>query len=468
MDQTQLPTPFNWLPNPPQNPSLPTPFNWMTALGLGPTMPPPQVANPKPVTPPAPVQMPPPVSIPTPRVAGAGSGGNTTIQLPPLPPRPPVPLASNPPAPSTIPMPNFEGTRVPIPDVFGQHVGMPDYSRARSAMEAGRPTAPNLSQESSAATANILGGLARGAGSVSATEPGSFARALAMAGASGSEARGKGIESGMNREQEYERERTRFQESMAGQERTEADSAQRAREFNAEQDLRTAEARQRAQEFNALRAMTEEQERQRVREAQAKVNDQYGMNIWKNNFENENRLYEDALKERGEKMPKIEKTANGFGVYDPNSGQMNIYDTRTRMEKLEPVYQYLKGLNPGDTGADLRVMQAVSQMQDLPPNVKMAFLKEWTIRQAAATNQLPAIFGHQWGDIVKQITDEFSKDQNMKIMSTTHPQDFQKLVQQQAVGRLMTQLLQSGDDQWLYDMAASGSPIARWMTSGQR
>lgn len=413
----------------------------------------------------APIQLPSTPSVTQDPLTRATGGGSTSFQVPPLSPRPQVPQIPNPPPPSQIPMPDYSGTRLPIPNSL-QQIGMPDYARARAALEAGRPKPPDTGQESSASAANILAGLAKGAASVSATEPGSFAKALAAAGAGASEARGKAIEGGLSRQEAYERERTRYQEGMAGQERGEEDAAQRARQFNVEQSTRLAEDQQRTMEFNALRAMHEADTKAEIGKAQAAVNDQYGQLTWKNQFANAEALYKDALERRQEEMPKIEKDANGFRVYNPVTGQIDYHETRSRMEKLDSIYNTLKALNPGDTGADLRVMEAVGQMNDLDPQTKVSFLKEWVVRQAAARNQLQAVFGHQWGDINKKIDAEFSKDQNMKIMATTHPTDYHKLVQERAVGELMTQLLQSKDDGWVYDLAAAGSPIARWMTSG--
>ena len=89
--------------------------------------------------------------------------------------------------------------------------GGADFSRARKFAEEGRPGPSDLSSTN---VSNVLGGLARGAASVSATEAGSFAKALAAAGAGGEEGRGRALEEG--RKQEGEARRYALERSVSG------------------------------------------------------------------------------------------------------------------------------------------------------------------------------------------------------------------------------------------------------------
>src|SRR5215471_1857120 len=224
-------------------------------------------------------------SVPSPPGAPQRPGGITvpSIGLPPgINTRP----QTGPTGPTSLTLPGMPLPSPPQMDLskvpqMGPMTGI-DYSQARKFMEAGAPKAPDMSSSLDANTAAVLGGLARGAASVSATEPGSFAKALAAAGAGGSEGRRGEIEKGISRQDEYERERSRY---------------------------------------NLARGTSEMQMAQHqaeIRNAQRQVDFQNAKSLWDADFQNRNLMYENQLKQYGLSRPQVHSAADGVIITSQN------------------------------------------------------------------------------------------------------------------------------------------------------
>lgn len=298
--------------------------------------------------------------------------------------------------------------------------GAPDFSGAKKSLEEGRPTGPNTEELSKLNLSQVLAGLASGAGGVSATEPGSFAKALAMSGAGGAQGRSSVLAEGMKQQQEYEKQKQAYGLARAGHEVHMANAAAQSEQIKAQI------------EFNNNKLQ------------------------WDTTHGNALKTYEHQLAVRGESMPQVKYDAQGVHVtkIDPVTRQMTTetYDTKKTLdqaEKLKDVFTALGASSPVAQNYETRITQQMGAGMD--PVAAHAQMKQLAVRQVLSNGAGGVVFGDAWPKAIKQV--EATMDATMK---TTKPLEYKQIVEQQAAAYLLSI---AKNDNWL-KKAAAYSPAA--------
>jgi hypothetical protein len=288
-----------------------------------------------------------------------------------------------------------------------------DYSRARSALAAGAPSAPRA--DSGAYTSAILGGLARGAGGVSATEPGSFAKALALAGAGGEEGRHGELQRYETRQDQFAREQQAYRIHQATME---MQMAQHAAD---------------------------------VKNAQRQVDFQNAKFMWDADFKNRELAYESNLKAYGLQAPKFHAAADGIVIQSTNpdgTAKIDFMNTRPHFEHLEALGKFQKGLNIDPTMLQL---EALKQM-NLPPPIEKSYVHQLAINHMVETNQGGAVFGEEYNKAAKAV-DARMQGTEWKMLQTTKPADYIAKRNEFISQELYNRFRASGNDAWLKQLA---------------
>lgn len=282
-------------------------------------------------------------------------------------------------------------------------------------------------------TSGVFGGIAAGAGSVDATEAGSFARALAMAGAGGSKAFAQEAGKRQSSVEQRERDKSSWAEGRA---RGELDVASR-----------NAAASNLAKEVA-------------FRNAQA---------IYDTNVKNQQMQYEQSLKETKLKMPEYEKTPGGFAIRTIGpDGNMTVRQVNTQpltqsFEKLDTV---TKALGGDDVQSDMLKVRLVSEAAgagQLDPGTATQMLKQQVVDNLVRRNQAATVFGKDYPQLVKQI--EAGLPQTVKASLMAKPEEYVAYLNKAISAQMFNMILKRGSDDWLAAAAAAGDPIAGVMLS---
>lgn len=299
------------------------------------------------------------------------------------PPAPaaPAPVASVPsaPAPSIVLPPLKQATgqgerefsfpagpELPAPPMLppppqAKVVGGANYSKVKELADKGKPGAIDIEALNKAGINDILGGLASGAGSVSATEPGSFARALAMAGAGGA----KGASTASVRKYE------------AGEEKDKQN--QRFYQNRAELESRIVSAQQAAAAHAAQTAFNN-----------AKL-------VWDTTVQNNATQYEFLTKKLQLEQPQIKQDANGVSItqMDPQTRQwkMRYVPTKPIFETLDKMKSTFDALGINSEAAKAANIQMLGQQYASDPLGGREVMKRLAVHDLVVNGAGSAVFG---------------------------------------------------------------------------
>jgi hypothetical protein len=244
--------------------------------------------------------------------------------------------------------------------------------------------------QSSENLAAVLGGLARGAGSVDATKPGSFAAALAAAGAGG-----------MEGFRESAKDTRGYMERRAGHELD-------------IQKLQAAAGLQRSQiEYNNAHAMYE------------------------TNVKNLLAQQEAQMKNREMQMPKIQHDANGITVsrVDPTSQTVkwDFTPTKTTLDKAENLVQLNKALGMPGIAAEAQAVQWIqSSVKD--PTVANELIRREAANRTIQNGAGQAVFGDEYTAAAKK-AQAILQQENPTL--ATKPDEFQSELNKRIAAILM-------------------------------
>ena len=282
-----------------------------------------------------------------------------------------------------MPLPEAQGYNMSLLPQMAPASGV-DYSVARKFLDQGMPSAPDMKGSSDANVAAVLGGLARGAAGVDATRPGSFAAALAAAGAGGEEGRRGEIEKAISRQDLFDREKAKY---MIERGHAEMQMAQHQAD---------------------------------VRNAQRQVDFQNAKLRFDADFANRNAAYENQLKAYGLSVPKIHSTADGALVEstDPNTGQTKIdfMGTKPHYEKIDAAVKPLEALGLPTTSIWLDALKGLN----LSPPEELHEIRLKAISDVLKYGQGGSTFNKKlYSDAVRQVDAEMKSDPAFQIPPTT-------------------------------------------------
>lgn len=262
--------------------------------------------------------------------------------------------------------------------------------------------------------ANVFGGLAKGAGSVDATKPGSFAAALAAAGAGGME--------GFRATAQADRD---VAMKKAAAELTMLQLQHGASKDNAELAQKAAELRLNAEHVNA--------------------------NF---NFLRDQEMYKNGI-------PQIQHDANGLTVrsIDPNTGKITAqyYNTKTFSEQLEKLKELAGILGP--QGAEGIKIQLLAKQYQGQPDVLRGELTKEAMRSVLDSNAGAAVFGQSY-ELAAKMAAKALQAQNPTLMATKPEVYKQEL--DKSIGAILMNDYKFNSYGWLKD-AAKHSLAARYL-----
>jgi len=374
-----------------------------------------------PPTPPTPPQNYPPLVPPQPReivppiARRGGAGTDVELKLPGLPPMP--------------------GPRqVPEPPPAAAELGGGDYSKAREFLKQAEPKRPDTD---STYIGDILGGLAKGAAGVDPTKPGSFAAALAAAGAGGEAGRSASMQRDEERQDRYQREVTAHRTAQAGQEmsiaRQEADLAARRQEV-AQHHL-----------------------------------DQ----VWHSQLEQGKANSENERWQWEQRKPVLQHDANGVYSLDPVSGEFRYHSTKPASEAFQSMAATLKALGmPAPMIDAVGLNMYMGDKPGEPPmsaEAKVEAAKRFLADRALSDPGMArAIFGKQYEMAEKKVLAQFKDRPDLQVLLGKDPASYQKIINDNVKAMLLTELLKPGNIGWVYDLANAGNDVAKMMTGGAR
>jgi len=268
-----------------------------------------------------------------------------------------------------------------------------DFNRVRQLMGG-----TNVSSQEH--TANVLAGLAGGAGSVQANAPGSFAAALAAAGAGG----GKG-----------------YAQSFASQ--------RSARQAQAETETKLLSL-----------------EHQQVKE-NAEIANQNSMNLWKVRQQNADRQYENQKEEFKFLQPKIDTTGGITTIsrYNPQTGNWEVttHDSKAGAAQGEKTKQILEAMEASGPVAENYGLQAI--MNQYPATAEgQARAKSDIINYSVGR----IVKGGSGRAVFKGAYDKYEKEAQKEIESSlpaggaqslaaTKPQQYQEMLQERIIAKIL-------------------------------
>ena len=331
----------------------------------------------------------------------------TTLFSVPSPEIPAPPLLPTPPA-------------APVP-------GMPDLSAVRQFAEQARPAPMDTASLDTATRAAILGGMAKGAGSVSATEPGSFARALAMWGAGGAGGQQQAAEK-------------RFEATTAHDK-----AMQQYNLTRSSQELQLAQLKQQAEQNMAT------------------VNHQNAMRAYETTVVNQKAQHDHLREKYGIEAPKVTMGSDGRVLIqqrDPTTGQLQVkvHDTDPALRKMEDVKKILDASKiPGGEFLKYRVILD----QGLPPEVVDQEMRRSAVEEVVKAGGAATAFGAKF---VNENLVQIDKELKAQNIPTNDP-TYAELRQKRLIARLLPQAALRDD--WIWD-AVPFSPGANLMAGFMR
>lgn len=329
-----------------------------------------------------------------------GGGGAPSTAAPPSPqptmgPTPPMPVLPRPGL-TTHSIPNSGMTldlgtmpQMPAPPQI-QAPGVPsipgyDFTEYKKLLDkAGVSSSENM--------ANVLGGLAGGAAQVSATEPGSFAKALASAGAGGMQ----GFKATQQASREDAQRRAAAELQMLSLQHGASKDA-------AELAYKGAELRYKADVQNKLLA------------------------------------YEQGMKKFELGMPQIQHDANGVTIrqIDPNTGQISAsyHPTKTVLDKVESMGNLIKAFGKDSSVGQATEMQMLMDTYKGNPQLAQGALVQLALKQVLSAGGGQSVFGTTYEKVAKDAAKQLNLE-NPGLQAK--PEDFQRELQNRVGAALLS------------------------------
>jgi hypothetical protein len=259
--------------------------------------------------------------------------------------------------------------------------------------------------------ANVLAGLARGAGSVAANSPGSFAAALAAAGAGGEGAFASGLKEG----RQAIGQRAAAEIPLLGVEREQAKDTTQVAYQNA-----TAK-------YNTV-------------------------------VTNLNNDFTGRKQEFGFLQPDIKYDANGMHVvrYNPETGQYEATNVplRDKMQQYEQFSNMIKALGKDDPLVRMAIGQQT--LDSMPEDLRPGAVKMMAVQDVVSANAGEQVFGKAWTDALKKAEKQIPPELRSK------PEVYDEERKSIAKSIILNDP-SINNPSWLAAAAKSGSVWAGWM-----
>lgn len=290
--------------------------------------------------------------------------------------------------------------------------------------------------------ANVLGGLARGAASVNATEPGSFAKALAASGSGASEGYSKSLALGREDAQRRAAAELQMQSLQHGAAKDQADLAYKSAELNYHASVQ-----------NALLSQNRELK-------QAELGQQTELKKAELGTREAETGYQAGLKTTEMQMPRVQHDANGVTIQqvDPATNKITAtyHNTKTFLdhaEKMKDVIQAVTGNSPVAEATEANMLINSYKGQ---PQLAQAALTQLAVRRTIANGAGQAVFGTAYELAAKAAKKQLDLE-NPGLQAK--PDEYQKELNNRVVSTLLNdpKINQYG---WLHD-AANHSVAAR-------
>lgn len=260
----------------------------------------------------------------------------------------------------------------------------------------------------------VLGGLAKGAGSVSAAAPGAFAATLAAMGAGAAGGYGDSARAGQN----Y--------------------ALTRATSGLQQQQL----------------ALEHEKEQNRIAFENAKL-------TYDTNVKNKMMVYEHDLKKTELAMPKVQANTNGIIIQQPDqSGKVgvNFYPTKSQQEHLEGIKQTAAVLGLPGPFSEALELKTISEMYPNNPVLAQAELRRAAVNRVVQNGAGGVVFGPAYETAAKKATQIIQQaNPGLVAKPELYQQEFNRVV-----GGILISQPWIHENKWLAN-AAPHSMIARAM-----
>jgi N-acetylmuramoyl-L-alanine amidase len=313
-----------------------------------------------------------------------------------------------------------EGGEPPVPDTSGRVTPQPpmlpmppgqaqtprtDFSAVRAMLDKAGYITPGENM------ANVLAGLARGAGSVASNAPGSFASALAAAGAGGEGAFATGLKEGRQ-----------------------AIGARAAAEI----PLLSTE-REQAKDYTAVE----------YQNATAK---------YSTAVQNLNNDFAGRKQEFSFLQPDIKWDANGMHVsrYNPATGQVEIQNVplRDKIQQYESLSAMAKALGMDHPYVRMKIGQM--QLDEMPEELRAGYIKQLIVQDVISQKAGGTVFKDAWTKALKQAEKQIPPEMRSKGPEYDAERD--------AIAKsIILNDPSINNPSWIADAARVGSPFAAWL-----
>lgn len=306
--------------------------------------------------------------------------------------------------------------------------GGPNFSKAREALSAAAPKDIDQKALNDIMFSEVLAGLAGGAGSVDATEAGSFAKALAKAGAGGMGAKGASQRYGLESKLRQDDKKSNYQLKVADFEKDAANSAASHARSAAEIAFRNAQLN------------------------------------YQTNVQNMQTQYEYQGKKREQMLPVIKATADGITIqqYNPQTKAMDlkVVPTKNILGQAESIKNIASVMNMDGPAAESISANWVIDTMKGNPAAAEATLKRMTVDRVLQMGSGGAVFGKLYEAAFKEAKNRVPAELAAK------PEAYLKAIQDHASAMIFNALQAKGDNGWLNAAAKAGSVTAGILTGG--
>lgn len=284
-----------------------------------------------------------------------------------------------------------------------------------------------MKPDGTATMANVFGGLASGAGSVSAIEPGSFARALAQTGAGGM---GGLAKSGTEmREAAGKRAEGELNIAKLG-------SSERLHEASGLLDIAKLQSGEKGQDIAGNLKLAEV-----IPEQQMKQNEiafRNAQTVYETGVKNEITKFQQLTGTRETLMPKVQHDANGITIQklNPDTGKLEVqfHPTKTILDNAEKMKPLLEAL--GLPGGAAEAEEAKFVMNSYPdPVLKQEALKNLAVKRTIANGAGGSVFGPLYDTAVKSATKQLQTENPTLVAK---PEVYQKELESRIASIIMS------------------------------
>lgn len=306
--------------------------------------------------------------------------------------------------------------------------GKLDFTQANNWLDQAKPKPVDGKSFDSLNLSNVLGGMAKGAASVDATAAGSFASALAAAGAGGSQGMSDATKGRITANENKDIQNQNYAMNRAGQ----------------------ATSQMTADHQNEI-------QQNQVAFSNAK-------NTYDTIQQNKVTQYEGDVKERAARMPQVTADANGMLIkqYNPATNSMDIkyHNTKSIMDKAESAVNVVKALGASGPVAESMLITTLGESMKDNPVLYQTTLEREAVRRTIANGAGTAVFGNAFDAAYK------AAEKRAPAALQKEPEKYLAWVNDMAAADLYNAIQKKGDKGWLKAAQANGSVIAGVLLGG--